>query len=139
MSPQHWAQDTNDNLPNKRGTWCGTFDDSCELHWDQCKYKRTVPYDPRSNVPVMRSTPGFKTYRIYQAIDRYSDPDPLEETCICAAAKHTITEEEEQLINENFQDLFENTSISKQYNAEQDLLTENDRLQATTDIAELLR
>ena len=35
---QHWSQDAKDNFPDKRGTWCGIFDDACEIYWDQRKF-----------------------------------------------------------------------------------------------------
>ena len=31
LSPQHWAKQAEDNSPRKRGTWCATYDDACEM------------------------------------------------------------------------------------------------------------
>ena len=65
LSPQHYAQITNDNYPKKRGTWCGTFDDAIELHWDQCKYKRTIRLDTLVNIALVRSAPGYKRFHAF--------------------------------------------------------------------------
>jgi hypothetical protein len=35
LAPHHWAQTAKDHFPQARGTWCGTYDDAIELHWDQ--------------------------------------------------------------------------------------------------------
>ena len=29
LSPQHWAQQSNDDFPRKHGTWCATYADTC--------------------------------------------------------------------------------------------------------------
>ena len=34
-SPQHWAQQTADNFPMKRGTWCATYGDAYVMQWNQ--------------------------------------------------------------------------------------------------------
>lgn len=57
---QHWAQTAQDNYPKPRGTWCGTFEDSIELYWNQCKHKKIVWLDPQLNVGCIRSAPGFR-------------------------------------------------------------------------------
>eukprot|EP00957_Ditylum_brightwellii_P120302 9179328-Ditylum_brightwellii.AAC.1 len=38
LSPQHWAHQAHDNYPNKYGTLCRTFEDSCILQWKQCTH-----------------------------------------------------------------------------------------------------
>jgi hypothetical protein len=32
LSPQHWNQAANDNIPNPNGTWCGTYADHIGLN-----------------------------------------------------------------------------------------------------------
>ncbi len=65
LSPQHYAQIANDNHPKKRGTWCGTFDDAIELHWGQCKYKRTIKLDTLVNIALVRSAPGYTRFHAF--------------------------------------------------------------------------
>ena len=61
LSPQHWAQVVKDNYPIKRGTWCATYENEIILYWDQRKYKRTIPIDPKqSNVASITTAPGYK-------------------------------------------------------------------------------
>ena len=64
---------------------------------------------------------------------------PEHEHCICNAAKVTMTEEEEIMVNESFQDLFKDKEIPSQYNKEQNLLTKDDGLSATKDTSKLIQ
>ena len=45
FSPQHWAQERKDNVPEKNGTWQATFADHVKLVWGQQKFNRTIPLD----------------------------------------------------------------------------------------------
>ena len=61
LSPQHLAQVKKDHKPNNRGTWCATYEDAIVLHWDQCKYKRTIPLDKDgNNVGVIQTASGYR-------------------------------------------------------------------------------
>ena len=70
LSPQHWAQEMDDNYPKRRGTWCATYDNGCELFWQQNKYVKTVKHDSRSNVPIMTANHGTKKYRAIMAAEQ---------------------------------------------------------------------
>ena len=74
LSPQHWSQSANDNIPKKRGTWCAQYDDEIVLYWDQEEYKKSVPYDKRQNVATFYSAPDFAKYRTHVAIKQHDDP-----------------------------------------------------------------
>ena len=37
LFPQHWSQIAKDDLPQPKGTWCATYDDSVVLEWQQRK------------------------------------------------------------------------------------------------------
>ena len=64
LSPQHWAQGLNGNLPRLDGTWCATYADRCVLEWDQRKNRRTIHFDRNStNTPIIYSAPGNNQYR----------------------------------------------------------------------------
>jgi hypothetical protein len=65
LSLQHWAQTANNNSPRARGTYLATYNDCIELYWNQKKFKKTVPYDPSSNVATMQSAPGFRHFYAY--------------------------------------------------------------------------
>jgi hypothetical protein len=75
LSLQHWAQTANDNSPRARGTYSATYDDCIELYWDQRRFKKTVLYEPSSNVATMQSAPGFKHFYNYCA--EVTDDEPL--------------------------------------------------------------
>ncbi len=50
LSPQHWAQQAEDNYPAPNGTWCAMYSNKIKLYWDQQRYMRTIYLSPRSNV-----------------------------------------------------------------------------------------
>ena len=61
LSPQHWSQQAKDTYPIRYGTWCGTYDDRIICHWNQLKYKITIPLDPgSSNVGSITSSSGLQ-------------------------------------------------------------------------------
>ena len=65
LSPQHWSQIAKDDLPQPKGTWCATYDDSVVLEWQQRKYCWTVPLDPGTNVVTFFSAPGYNCFKAF--------------------------------------------------------------------------
>jgi hypothetical protein len=65
LSPQHWAQEAGDNYPLLRGTRMENDDKRCVLVWGQGKYKKSIPYNATSNVPIMYSASSSLAYRAY--------------------------------------------------------------------------
>jgi hypothetical protein len=45
LSPQHWAQTAQDFKPLPRDTWCSTYHDCIQLHWNQRRFTKTVKLD----------------------------------------------------------------------------------------------
>ena len=63
LSPQHWAQVKQDNVPQRHGTRCITNGDEVILEWNQRKHKRTIPLDKATgNVGVLHTAPGSQAY-----------------------------------------------------------------------------
>jgi hypothetical protein len=60
LSPQHWSQAANDNIPNSNGTWCGTYADHVQLHWSQCQFSRTDPIDVSTNTATLYTAAELK-------------------------------------------------------------------------------
>lgn len=80
LSPQHWAQVANDCTPSPNGTWCATYADKVVLYWDQQQYQRTIVLDRQgTNVPTIRSAPGFNTYSVF--CDEYDQHDDKKALC----------------------------------------------------------
>lgn len=52
LSPQHWAQEANNNAPTQWGTQMENYANSCRLLWQQATYSKTIPFDPITNTPV---------------------------------------------------------------------------------------
>ncbi len=66
FSPQHWAQERKDHVPERNGTWQATFADHVMLVWGQRRFKKTIAFD-KSNVATFATTAGCKKFRIFQA------------------------------------------------------------------------
>jgi hypothetical protein len=66
LSPQHWAQATND----LRGTLCVTYGDCFLLKWDKKRFRKTIPISPSTtkNVGIMASAVGNNNHLNYCSI-----------------------------------------------------------------------
>ncbi len=62
LSPQHWVQEARDNYPLPRGTQMESDEENCILIWGQGKYKKTIPFNPTSKVPIMHLASLSRTY-----------------------------------------------------------------------------
>jgi hypothetical protein len=62
LSPQHWVQEVKDNYPRPKGTWMEQDDEYYFLNWGQAKYRKLVPYDSLSNVPIMYTASSLRAY-----------------------------------------------------------------------------
>jgi hypothetical protein len=60
LSPQHWAQEAGDEQ-----TWMGNYRDRCVLNWKGGK--KTVPFQPMTNVPVFYMAPSSCSYCVFTA------------------------------------------------------------------------
>jgi hypothetical protein len=66
LSPQHWAQELNDNTPNMHGTWCATYSDKIVLHWQQAQIRKTIPIDQNgTNTGILRTIPNTTKYETF--------------------------------------------------------------------------
>jgi hypothetical protein len=48
-----------------RGTRMESNEENCILIWGQGKYKKTIPFNPNSNVPIMHSASSSRAYRAF--------------------------------------------------------------------------
>jgi hypothetical protein len=62
LSTQHWAQEAGDKYPLPRGTRMENNDENCILIWGQAKHRKSIPYNPSSNVPIMYTTSSLSAY-----------------------------------------------------------------------------
>jgi hypothetical protein len=60
LLPQHWVQEAGD-----KQTWMGSYRDSCVLNWRGGK--KTVPFQPTTNVPVFYTASSSRSYRVFAA------------------------------------------------------------------------
>jgi hypothetical protein len=64
LSPQHWAQTAQDFKP--RGTWCSTYHDCIQLHWNQRRLAKTVKLDVGgANIATMHTAPSYKAFHTF--------------------------------------------------------------------------
>jgi type II secretory pathway pseudopilin PulG len=72
LSPQHWAQVTND----LRGALCVTYGDCFLLKWDKKRYRKTIPISPSTtkNVGIMTSAVGNNNHLSYCSIFESDTP-----------------------------------------------------------------
>jgi Reverse transcriptase (RNA-dependent DNA polymerase)/GAG-pre-integrase domain len=96
LSPQHWAQQSKDDSPHQKGTWCATYADNIVLHWNQRKHKKTIKLDKTgSNVATMWTAPNYTKYHAFVATTGIEDDQNL----ICYTA-NTPTKEEDDTTSE---------------------------------------
>jgi hypothetical protein len=60
LLPQHWVQEAGDEQ-----TWMGNYRDRCVLNWKGGK--KTVPFQPTTNVPVFYTAPSSCSHRAFAA------------------------------------------------------------------------
>jgi hypothetical protein len=66
LSPQHWAQEINDNAPNMNGTWCATYFNKIILHWHPETITKTIPIDRSgSNTGILWTIPNNSKYTTF--------------------------------------------------------------------------
>lgn len=69
LSPQHWAQELNDNFPKHDGTWCATYKDRVILYWKQQQIKKTIYLSTsRNNVATMWTAGGTRKFDIFRKV-----------------------------------------------------------------------
>jgi hypothetical protein len=68
LSPHYWCQSADDNFSRRDGTWQFQTADKLVMEWDQRKFRRTRPWDRRTNTGRMRSAPGTNHYRAFASI-----------------------------------------------------------------------
>ena len=66
LFPQHWAHTAQDFKPLPRGTWCSTYHDCIQLHWNQRRHTKTVKLSQGSgNIATMYTAPSYKAFSTF--------------------------------------------------------------------------
>lgn len=74
LSPQHWAQEANDDSPIPRGTRMENDATGCKLIWHQQDFSKTIPFDKATNTPVFRTAPSTRSYHAFVHTADVTDP-----------------------------------------------------------------
>jgi hypothetical protein len=65
LSPQHWAQEVNDNSPSINDTWCTTYYDEIIVYWQQSQLSKTISIDwSGSNTGILWTVPNNNKYKL---------------------------------------------------------------------------
>ena len=64
-SPQHCFKELESTI--QAPAWESTQKDSTTPHWDNRKFKRTIPMNPSTNAPITLSFEGSKPFQVLQA------------------------------------------------------------------------
>jgi hypothetical protein len=66
LSPQHyWVQKAKDNYPRPKGTRMGQDDEFYYLCWGKAKYRKSIPYNPSINIPIIYTSTLSRAYRAF--------------------------------------------------------------------------
>ena len=87
LSPQHWAQESNDLT----GTGCDTNGKRVKLYWNNGQYVKTIPLNPGTNVGSMMTAPGVQMFHAYAAQKQFHPSD------LSCFPVHVIPDDEELL------------------------------------------
>ena len=87
LSPQHWAQESNDLT----GTGCDTNGKRVKLYWNNGQCVKAIPLNPGTNVGSTMTAPGVQMFHAYAAQNQFH---PLELSCFPI---HVIPDNEESL------------------------------------------
>ena len=91
LCPHHWAQQSKENYPAEHGAGWSNFDNGCESVWYQCQNKRNIDWDPKTNIAITPSDPGFKKFQIYAAtVDAETIMNIKMSTCRHCISSHQI-------------------------------------------------
>ena len=137
FSPQHWAQESKDDVPKKNGTWQATFADHVMIVWGQERFRKIIPFD-KSNVATFSTTPGCREFRVFRACleeEQGSDGESEEGLQGVVAFDATlIVDDEEDTITDQENDQKDDESIVPIERQERsDGLTSNDQNEHDTD------
>ena len=67
LSLQHLPQQAHDNHPFAGGTGEFTMDKTLVHTWNQRRYKKTIPVDPKLNIGITKTAGGFKSFNAFMA------------------------------------------------------------------------
>jgi hypothetical protein len=62
LSPQHWVQEAKDNYPRPKNTRMSQDNEFYYVYWRQAKYRKSIPYNPLTNVPILYTAALLHTY-----------------------------------------------------------------------------
>jgi hypothetical protein len=65
LSPHDWVQEAKDIYPRPKGTRMGKDDEFYYVYWGQAKYRKLIPYDPPTNVPILYTAAMPCAYRAF--------------------------------------------------------------------------
>jgi hypothetical protein len=90
LCTKHWSQSMNNHFLTQNRTWQASYSNHIILYWDQCWFKRTVPWDASTNTGYLPSATGAIDYWVYSAsIDADNNIEWHEHVCFNSHADGT--------------------------------------------------
>jgi hypothetical protein len=65
LSPQHFVQEAKDNYPRPKGTRMDQDNEYYSLNWGQAKYRKSIPYNPLTNVLILNNAALSRIYGVF--------------------------------------------------------------------------
>jgi len=96
LSPQHWAQEAKDGQ-----TWMGNFECECVLNWHGGG-KKTVPFDPSTNMPIFTTAPLSRAYRAFATTFEALEAPYYQKETVLQYPCHNLMDDEPALAPEEF-------------------------------------
>jgi len=132
LSPQQWGQQAMKDSGSIKGTWCATYSNKCVLHWNNNSAHKTITYDPQSNVAIMRSAPGYGKFSSFSSV--FHQMQGEKEKCIEKVYEFNKTKQ-----NDELKSYVADTSLLHMQASDAVPPVPNDKIEANTDRAELMR
>ncbi len=102
LSPQHWVKEAKDNYPRPKGTRMDQDNECYYLNWGQAKYRKSVPYDPSSNVRIMYTPALSHAYRAFTTTFKVLEAPFFQREKVLQFPGHGHTINEPDLVPEEF-------------------------------------
>ncbi len=102
LSPQHWVQEAKDNYPRPKGTRMEQDNEYYYLNWGQAKYRKSVPYNPLSNVLIMYTAASLRAYCTFATTFEALEAPFFQQVKVLQFPGHGHTIDDPNLVPEEF-------------------------------------
>ncbi len=102
LSPQHWVQEAKDNYPRLKRTRMSQNDKYNYVYWDQAKFRKLIPYNPSTNIPILYTTALSRAYCVLATTFEAMEAPFFQRERVLQFPGHGCTVDEPELVPEEF-------------------------------------